>query len=108
MQISSSIRTLALMSLLPAAPIVRAAVIFDVSLDTTSLAGHEAEPFSAFFQLTDGSGTGDANNTVTISQFGFGPGGGPAGAPAVAGGGSGNLASSVTLTDSAFLNTFMQ
>ena len=52
----------------------QAQVVFHVSLDTsalTTLAG----PFSLDFQLNDGSGTGDANNTAILSHFTFGTGG---------------------------------
>jgi len=63
--------------------------------------------FSLDFQLTDGSGTGDANNTVILSDFGFG-GGTAVGNPNLTGGATGDLASTVTLTDTAFLNDFFQ
>jgi hypothetical protein len=90
------------------APIVAfGAVIYDVQLNTTPLIGHAAGPFSLNFQLNDGSGVGDANNTAVLSNFVF-DGGAPAGAPTYAGGASGNVASSVTLTDSAFFNSFTQ
>src|SRR5439155_15367315 len=41
-----------------------------VSLDTSGLSG----TFELGFILTDGSATGDANNTVTLGNFGFGGG----------------------------------
>jgi hypothetical protein len=86
------------------APLVYAGSITgSVSLDTSSLSG----PFELAFIFTDGSGTGDANNTITLGNFSFG--GGSAGAvdsTLSTGGVSGDLASSVTLTDSAFLNIF--
>jgi hypothetical protein len=73
------------------------------SLDTSALVG----PFELVFVLTDGSGNGDANNTVTLSNFLFG--GGSAGSvdPSLSfGGASGDLSSGVGLVDSAFLNIF--
>jgi hypothetical protein len=79
-----------------------------VSIDTSQLVGHPAGPFYAAFQLTDGSGQGNGNTTATISNFLFGPGGAPSAAPALTGGVSGDMGSSVTLTDSAFLNFFSQ
>jgi hypothetical protein len=81
---------------------------FKVSLDTSVLVGHPAGPFYIDFQLIDGLGTGDANNTVTITNFVFG-GGSAVGSPlAPFGGASGSLSSSVSITDSAFLNEFTQ
>jgi len=74
-----------------------------VSLDTSALSG----PFELAFVFTDGSGAGDANNTVTLSNFLFG--GGSAGAVDTSlstGGVSGDLTSVVSLADSAFLNIF--
>ena len=74
-----------------------------VSLDTSALFG----PFELVFVFTDGTGTGDANNTVTLSNFLFG--GGSAGTvdtPLSIGGISGDLTSGASLVDSAFLNIF--
>jgi len=74
-----------------------------VSLDTSALSG----PFELAFVFTDGSGAGDANNTVTLSNFVFG--GGSAGAVDTSlstGGVSGDLISGVSLVDSAFLTIF--
>ena len=68
-----------------------------VSLDTSGLSG----TFELGFIVTDGSATGDANNTVTLGNFGFG--GGSAGAVdplLTTSGASGDFASGVTLTDS--------
>ena len=74
-----------------------------VSLDTSGLSG----TFELGFILTDGSATGDANNIVTLGNFGFG--GGSAGAVdplLTTSGASGDFASGVTLTDSEFFNVF--
>ena len=74
-----------------------------VSLDTSGLSG----TFELGFILTDGSATGDANNTVTLGNFGFG--GGSAGAVdplLTTSGASGDFASGVTLIDSEFFNVF--
>lgn len=81
------------------------ASVYDVTLDTTPLVGSASGPFSLDLQLIDGSFLGDGNNTVTISNF---AGGTPQGSPTLAGGASGSLGSSVTLTDTAFLNLFTQ
>ncbi len=85
----------------------RADVLDIITLNTAPLVGDSAGPFSIAFELIDGSGTGDGNNTATLSDFQFG-GGGPSGTPVVFGGTSGDLSSTVTLTDSSFLNFFIQ
>lgn len=75
-----------------------------VSLDTSALSGS----FELAFIFTDGSATGDANNTVTLSNFLFGVGGsaGSVDTALSTGGVSGDLTSGVSLVDSAFLNIF--
>lgn len=78
-----------------------------VSLDTSALIGHPAGPFSLDFQLTDGSATGDGNNTFTLTDFMFDTGS-PSGSPSLTGGASGDLSTGVTLTDSSFLSEFSQ
>jgi hypothetical protein len=93
-------------ALLCAAP-CQAQETFDIELYTQGLIGHPAAPFSLAFQLTDGSGTDDGNNTAQISQFDFG-GGDATGSPILVGDASGDLTSTVTLTDSQFLNEFIQ
>jgi hypothetical protein len=35
-------------------------------IDTTAFGGKSAAPFTLDFQLTDGSGGGDRNNTATL------------------------------------------
>jgi hypothetical protein len=89
---------------------VRADLIFDVTLDTTALTvapGASSGPFALYFQLIDGSGLGNADNIVTLSDFVFG-GGGAAGLPLVEGGAAGDLGSDVTLADTSFFNSFLQ
>lgn len=82
--------------------------MFNVSLGTSGLIGHPAGPFYIDFQLNDGSGTGDANNMVTINNFMF-DGGNAVGSPLPSiGGASGSLSSSVSITDSGFVNEFTQ
>lgn len=44
------------------------------TMDTTPLQSSAAGPFTLDFQFTDGSGAGDGNNTVTLSDFSFGGG----------------------------------
>lgn len=86
----------------------RADALFFVTLNTAPLVGNPSGPFSLNFQFNDGGGTGDGNNTVTLSNFQFGTGGGSAGGPILIGGASGNLSGTVTLIDSSFFNSFTQ
>lgn len=81
--------------------------IYQVSLNTAPLVGHPAGPFYLEVALTDGSGVGDANNTVTISDIDFG-GGGALGSPLVFGGAIGSLETGITITDSSFLSLFIE
>jgi len=91
------------MLLFATAPAWANAISF-VILDTSALSV-QSSSYSIYFQLTDGSG--DANNTVTLSNFSFG--GGHAIAPAqLSGGASGDLSSAVTLSDTAFFNAVVQ
>ena len=46
--------------------------IIDFAVDTTALVGHPAGPFSIEFQLIDGSGINDANNTFAIPTSSLG------------------------------------
>jgi hypothetical protein len=80
---------------------------FRVGLNTKPLIGHPAGPFSLVLVVTDGSGIGEANNTVTVSDVDLG-GGSTLGAPLLLGGASGGLATVVTITDGAFLNLFSE
>jgi hypothetical protein len=86
----------------------RADVIdYDISMDTAPLIGHPAGPFSLEFQLNDGGGTGDGNNTAVLSGFSFG-GGAPVGSPTLIGGASGDAGTAISITDSSFFNQFIQ
>jgi hypothetical protein len=80
---------------------------YAVTLDTSQLVGSAAGQFSIFFEFTDGSTIGDANNTVTMGQFSFG-GGSALGSPVVFGGASGSLETGVAITDSSFLSFFSE
>jgi len=80
------------------------AVQFDVS--TTSIEG--LGTFSLAFQLVDGSGTGDADNTVLLSNFNF-YGGSASGSPLLFGGASGDVTSGISITNSdPFFNAAIQ
>jgi len=79
-----------------------------VTLDTSALQTAATGPYALDFQFTDGSGTGDANNTVGLSHFRFGPAGSASGSPTLTGGAIGSLSSGFTLTDSDFFNEALQ
>lgn len=70
---------------------------FQIDLDTTSLVGAPNSPFFLDFQLNKGNGT--LNNTATLTNFVL-TGGTPNGSANLFGNASGNLSSSVTLSDS--------
>lgn len=98
---------LLLATALVSSPLVKAAVIYNVSITTSPLVDHSAGPFSIEAQFNDGSGTSDGNNVAVLSMFDFGAGS-SSGVPVSVGGVSGNLSSSVILTDSGFFNQFTQ
>ncbi len=77
------------------------------NLNTSALEG--LGTFNLAFQLSDGSGTGDANNTVMLSDFDF-YGGSAAAPPALLfGGAAGSLQSGISITDSdPFFNAAIQ
>jgi hypothetical protein len=84
-----------------------AGAVYQVTLDTSSLIGHPAGPFYVYGTFTDGSGVGDANNTVTMSDFTFG-GGSALGNPIVFGGATGSLETGATITDSSFFSFIVE
>lgn len=55
-------------------PLGNANTLYAVWLDTSGLVGDAAGPFTLDFILRDGSGTGDANNTIHLIDFNFGEG----------------------------------
>ena len=82
---------------------LQADVIEQVTLATAPLIGDAAGPFSVDFQLNGGNG-----NTATLSNFSFGSGGAPTGTPTLVGGAGGNMAGTVVLAETGFLNEFTQ
>jgi len=100
-------RALAIFLTLLCCSVGQAGVIYSISINTAPLIGHPAAPFALEFQLNDGKGTGDANNTAMLTGFSFG-GGGPSGSPTLTGGATGNATSGITLTDSSFYNELVQ
>jgi MYXO-CTERM domain-containing protein len=104
-----ALRALAATAALALASAASADLQFRVQLDTSSLISNPSGPFTLDFQLNDGSGTGDANNWATISNFRFGGGSATSGTVFTLGGASGDLGSSVRLIDSSSLfNDFEQ
>lgn len=82
-------------------------LMFNVALNTAPLVGNPNGPFSIDLQLGDGSGMNDANNAATISSVSLG-GGSLVGSPVLFGGAAGSLASTLSLTDSDFVNGIVQ
>jgi hypothetical protein len=76
-------------------------ISFHVQVNTAALIGNPSAPFYLDFALIDGSGTLAGPNSVVISSLGFAGGGSLNGAPSITGGVTGNLASSVSLSDNA-------
>jgi hypothetical protein len=93
-----------ILALLGAAAVAASARATLVTLNTSSLAGGT---YYVDFQLNDGHGTGDGNNTATITGFNFG-GGAVTGDIGAFGGVTGDLASTVTLTDTTPFNEFFE
>jgi hypothetical protein len=89
-------------------PLCKADTIYSFKLNTSPLVGNG--PFTLDLQLVDGSGLpgGLNNNMIQLSKFSFGTGGSPSGNGTATGGASGNLASGVTLTDTAFFNEYLE
>jgi hypothetical protein len=87
--------------------VAHADITYTVAIDTAPLIGDSAGPFAVNFQFIDGSGLGDGNNTVELSDFQFGSGS-PIGGATTSGAVSGGLSSQIILTDSTFFNYFTQ
>lgn len=91
--------------LLLSAQISRADLAFHIDINTASLVGNAAAPFSLDFQLSQGNGL---SNTVTLSHFTF-TGGSATGSPTVTSGVTGDLGSTVVLHDTgSAINEFYQ
>jgi len=88
-------------------PTLRAQAYYDIHLDTSALIANSAGPFYLDFQLNDGAGLGNNDNTAVLSAFDFHGGAALTDVNAF-GGATGDLASTVTLHDSSFLNEFFQ
>ncbi|MHB8747257.1 MAG: NF038129 family PEP-CTERM protein [Gammaproteobacteria bacterium] len=101
------LKMLPLLFILCAAQVARGNALYDVTLNTSALIGHPAAPFYLEFQLNDGVGTGDTNNTAVLSNFTF-DSGNAVGTPTLTGGASGDLTTTVTLNDSTFFNEAYQ
>ena len=102
-----SIRPMIVLFCLMGSSVSYADLTYDVSLDAAPLIGDPAGPFSLAFQITDGSFLGDGNNTVTVSNLNLGSGS-LGGVALAVGGVTGDLGSSMALTDSSFLSFAIQ
>jgi hypothetical protein len=85
----------------------RCDTMYLVNIDTAPLIGHPAAPFFFGAVFIDGSGIGDANNTVTLSNFDF-HGGASVSSPLLLGGASGSLSTTTSIIDSSSFNLFEQ
>ena len=83
----------------------QANVVYTVNLNTAAISG--AAGYDIAFSFQDGEGIGDNNNSATLSNFNFG-GGSAAGAPVLSGDATGDIATSVTLTDSVFSSLLIE
>jgi hypothetical protein len=92
----SAVLLAAMLSIVAALPATHA-LSFNVTTDTSALIGDPSGPFSLDFQLIDGAGIGDGNNTVEVSNFDFHGGGWVGGNP-----------SPIVLTDMSFFSEFLQ
>lgn len=108
MSIKRIIASWSFVTIVLAANNAQANVIYTVNLNTSAISG--AAGYALAFQLADGSGVGDSNNSIMLSNFNFG-GGSAGGCPVnctLTGGASGDIASLVTLNDSDFFNSFAE
>ena len=87
---------------------LNATTILNVSLDTHTLMGSTAGPFSFAAQFAPGSGELDGNNSASLSNFDFDRGSAGATSPTLIGGASGDLLTSVAFRESDFQNFFSQ
>jgi hypothetical protein len=94
----------ALLCTLASAPSQSVPLRFDVSINTFTFP--VGSTYALDFQLNDGSGVGDANNTAVISNLMFG--GGSAGLTSPTGGATGNAAAGFILSDTSFFNQILQ
>jgi len=101
--LSALVATAALGGLLLAPAVHAATAEYDVSVSTSALVGNPSGPFSLDFQFNDGAGTGDNNNTASVSGFVFN-GGLATGSPTLSGGATGSLATGLHFSDSSALN----
>jgi hypothetical protein len=91
--------------LLPGLFVAAAAFGTTISIDTASLEGNPNAPFTLDFQFTDGSATGDGNNTVTLDNFNLSGGSLTLDSASVVGGVTvDNSPLGIEITDSSFFN----
>ncbi len=88
-------------------PSLHAQAAFDIHITTSALISNPAGPFYLDFQLNDGSGIGNNDNTAILSGFNFHGGSALPGVDTF-GGATGSLTSTITLHDSSFINEIFQ
>lgn len=92
------LRALVVFAALALTAVANAQLTYRIAVNTSSLVGNPAGPFSLDFQLNDGSAVGDGNNWATLNHFQFG-GGSAVGGATTFGGATGNLTSGISLAD---------
>ncbi len=80
---------------------------YTVTVNSAPLVGHPAGPFSILLAFTDGGGLSDANNTITVANVDLG-GGNSLGNVVLFGGATGNLETTVTISDTSSLSLFSE
>ena len=83
-------------------------VLYHVTMNTSQLADHPAEPFSLQVVLTDASGSGDANSSVTITNINLGNNGNADGDPRLEGDASGDMSTAIVLGDATSESDFWE
>ena len=94
-----------LLAALAFVPAAQAQLNFHVSVDTSSLVGNPAGPYSIDFQLNQGDGA--VANSVTIGNFWY-SGGHAVGSPTLIGDASGSLGTGFSIANTSFLNEAYQ
>lgn len=109
---SRSLLALSASLILWTAPVTQAQTtaptLFHVTIDTSQLVNHPAGAFALQCTLVDGSGNGDGNSTVMLTNFNFGTNGFYNGDPDEDGGTTGDMSTNVTLTDTSAQNDFTE
>jgi hypothetical protein len=75
-------------------------LLYHVTIDTSQLTDHPAQPFSLELVLVDGSGSGTGSSSIVLTNFNFSTNGDVDGDPDLEGNASGDLSTNILLTTS--------